>query len=99
MYQSQIYSNDSVHTSSAVAFVFKSRSGQSKDYDISSWCYQVNTNRSTQKTKKMSNMDTHQNKFKTKLRLKLDNITISYYILYIVYTDSNSNVRNIPGID
>ena len=47
----------------------------------------------------MSNMDPHKNKIKTKLRLKLDNITISYYILYIVYTGSNSNVRNIPGID
>jgi hypothetical protein len=36
LYQSQINSNDSVHTSSAVALVFESRSGQSKDYNISS---------------------------------------------------------------
>jgi hypothetical protein len=51
-------------TSSAVAFVFESRSGQSKDYNISSWCYQVSTNRSTPKNKKMSNMDPHQKKLK-----------------------------------
>jgi hypothetical protein len=53
-----------MHTSSAVDLVFESRSGQSKDYDISSWCYQVKINRSTQKTKKMSNMNPHQENFR-----------------------------------
>jgi hypothetical protein len=65
--------NDSVHTSSAVALGFESRSVQSKDYNISSWCYQVNINRSTQKNKKMSNMDPT----KKKLRQNSDyNLTI-----------------------
>jgi len=57
LYKSQINSHDNVLASSAVDRVFESRSGQTKDYNISNsiCCYQVNTNRRTQKTKKMSN--------------------------------------------